>query len=109
MPLLQGTTRTQINITSHDLQKFEVFQMNSNTVDLFLYEKVFQWHTRTHYGLTLHQHCWIQDNQWFYTFIYSDIRDTVKYKEVMKHYQLGPNGGIVTSLNLFATRFDQVG
>uniref|UniRef100_J3S5I4 GPN-loop GTPase n=1 Tax=Crotalus adamanteus TaxID=8729 RepID=J3S5I4_CROAD len=37
-----------------------------------------------------------------------DIRDTVKYKEVMKQYALGPNGGIVTSLNLFATRFDQV-
>ncbi|XRB12300.1 GPN-loop GTPase [Pseudoscourfieldia marina] len=37
-----------------------------------------------------------------------DIRDTVAYKEVMKTYQLGPNGGIVTSLNLFATRFDQV-
>uniref|UniRef100_A0A452RAA3 GPN-loop GTPase n=1 Tax=Ursus americanus TaxID=9643 RepID=A0A452RAA3_URSAM len=27
---------------------------------------------------------------------------------VMKQYGLGPNGGIVTSLNLFATRFDQV-
>ena len=38
----------------------------------------------------------------------TDIRDTVKYKEVMKQYGLGPNGGIVTSLNLFATRFDQV-
>ncbi|XP_062429406.1 GPN-loop GTPase 1 isoform X2 [Rhea pennata] len=38
----------------------------------------------------------------------ADIRDTVKYKEVMKQYGLGPNGGIVTSLNLFATRFDQV-
>uniref|UniRef100_A0ACB8G8E2 GPN-loop GTPase 1 n=1 Tax=Sphaerodactylus townsendi TaxID=933632 RepID=A0ACB8G8E2_9SAUR len=65
-----------------------------------------------------------------------DIRDTVKYKEVMKQYPclirlicwtarttndhlgregvdlhrygLGPNGGIMTSLNLFATRFDQV-
>ncbi|PRP75634.1 AAA ATPase domain-containing protein [Planoprotostelium fungivorum] len=37
-----------------------------------------------------------------------DIRDTVKYKEVMKQYNLGPNGAIVTSLNLFATRFDQV-
>ncbi|XP_008308079.1 GPN-loop GTPase 1 [Cynoglossus semilaevis] len=37
-----------------------------------------------------------------------DIRDTVNYKEVMKQYCLGPNGGIVTSLNLFATRFDQV-
>ena len=38
----------------------------------------------------------------------SDIRDTVNYKEVMKQYGLGPNGGIVTSLNLFSTRFDQV-
>lgn len=37
-----------------------------------------------------------------------DIRDTVNYKEVMKQYQLGPNGGIMTSLNLFSTRFDQV-
>lgn len=37
-----------------------------------------------------------------------DIRDTVKYKDVMKQYSLGPNGGIMTSLNLFATRFDQV-
>lgn len=37
-----------------------------------------------------------------------DIRDTVKYKEVMKQYNLGPNGAIMTSLNLFATRFDQV-
>ena len=38
----------------------------------------------------------------------TDIRDTVNYKEIMKQYGLGPNGGIVTSLNLFATRFDQV-
>eukprot|EP00658_Telonema_sp_P-2_P043872 TRINITY_DN3174_c0_g1_i1.p1 TRINITY_DN3174_c0_g1~~TRINITY_DN3174_c0_g1_i1.p1 ORF type:complete len:341 (-),score=117.82 TRINITY_DN3174_c0_g1_i1:87-1109(-) len=37
-----------------------------------------------------------------------DIRDTVNYKQVMKQYSLGPNGGILTSLNLFATRFDQV-
>lgn len=37
-----------------------------------------------------------------------DIRDTVQYKEVMKQYNLGPNGGIMTSLNLFATKFDQV-
>ncbi|XP_062501715.1 GPN-loop GTPase 1-like [Corticium candelabrum] len=37
-----------------------------------------------------------------------DIRDTVDYKEVMKQYGLGPNGGIVTALNLFSTRFDQV-
>ena len=37
-----------------------------------------------------------------------DIRDTVKYKEVMKQFGLGPNGGIITSLNLFSTRFDQV-
>ncbi|KAI6128110.1 XPA-binding protein 1 [Pisolithus croceorrhizus] len=29
-----------------------------------------------------------------------DIRDTVDYKEVMKQYNLGPNGGILTALNL---------
>ncbi|KAK3070176.1 hypothetical protein LTS18_000119 [Coniosporium uncinatum] len=37
-----------------------------------------------------------------------DIRDSVDYKEVMKQYNLGPNGGILTSLNLFATKIDQV-
>ncbi|KAI8908475.1 hypothetical protein EDD86DRAFT_227162 [Gorgonomyces haynaldii] len=37
-----------------------------------------------------------------------DIRDTVNYKQVMKQYNLGPNGGILTSLNLFTTKFDQV-
>ena len=56
-----------------------------------------------------------------------DICDTVNYKEVMKQYVrgcrmsnrtlsnrlicrygLGPNGGILTSLNLFATRFNNV-
>ncbi|KAI5065173.1 hypothetical protein GOP47_0019868 [Adiantum capillus-veneris] len=37
-----------------------------------------------------------------------DIRDTVNYKNVMKEYNLGPNGGILTSLNLFATKFDEV-
>eukprot|EP00055_Hartaetosiga_balthica_P011385 m.51615 g.51615 ORF g.51615 m.51615 type:complete len:422 (-) comp7572_c0_seq2:957-2222(-) len=37
-----------------------------------------------------------------------DIRETVDYKSVMKNYGLGPNGGIVTSLNLFATKFDEV-
>lgn len=37
-----------------------------------------------------------------------DIRDTVNYKEVMRQYHLGPNGAIMTSLNLFTTRFDQV-
>ena len=37
-----------------------------------------------------------------------DIRDTIDYKEVMKQHKLGPNGAIMTSLNLFATKFDQV-
>lgn len=37
-----------------------------------------------------------------------DIRDTLKYKDVMKQYHLGPNGAILTSLNLFTTKFDQV-
>jgi len=34
-------------------------------------------------------------------------RAQVNYKNVMKQYNLGPNGGILTALNLFATRFDQ--
>jgi GTPase SAR1 family protein len=37
-----------------------------------------------------------------------DIRDTVDYRKVMQEYGLGPNGAIVTALNLFASRFDQV-
>lgn len=37
-----------------------------------------------------------------------DIRDTIDYKEVMKTYKLGPNGGIVTALNLFSTKFQDV-
>lgn len=37
-----------------------------------------------------------------------DIRDTVDYKQVMKEFALGPNGAMITSLNLFATKFDQV-
>ncbi|KAI9836124.1 MAG: hypothetical protein M1837_003458 [Sclerophora amabilis] len=37
-----------------------------------------------------------------------DIRDSVNYKEVMKQYNLGPNGGILTSLNLFTTKIDQI-
>nr|UXY87456.1 ATP/GTP-bp [Cryptomonas sp.] len=37
-----------------------------------------------------------------------DIRDTINYKKIMREYNLGPNGAILTSLNLFATRFDQV-
>ncbi|KDE05124.1 hypothetical protein MVLG_04466 [Microbotryum lychnidis-dioicae p1A1 Lamole] len=37
-----------------------------------------------------------------------DIRDTVDYQKVMQQYNLGPNGGILTALNLFTTKFDQV-
>merc|ERR1711988_1179067 len=37
-----------------------------------------------------------------------DIRDTVNYKTVMKQFNLGPHGGILTALNLFATKFDKV-
>ena len=57
-----------------------------------------------------------------------DIRDTINYQQVMKkyvittqnlltncwialltdRYNLGPNGGILTALNLFTTKFDQV-
>ena len=37
-----------------------------------------------------------------------DIRDSLDYKEVMREYNLGPNGGIMTSLNIFATKIDQI-
>jgi len=37
-----------------------------------------------------------------------DIRDSINYREVMAQYRLGPNGGILTSLNLFATKVDQI-
>jgi len=37
-----------------------------------------------------------------------DIRNTIKIKDVMKNYNLGPNGAILTSLNLFSAQFDQV-
>lgn len=37
-----------------------------------------------------------------------DGQPQVNYKNVMKEYGLGPNGGILTSLNLFTTKFDQV-
>jgi GTPase SAR1 family protein len=36
-----------------------------------------------------------------------DIRDTVKYKEVMISNNLGPNGAILTCLNLFSTNIDK--
>jgi GTPase SAR1 family protein len=37
-----------------------------------------------------------------------DIRDSVNYKKVMEEHRLGPNGAIMTSLNLFTTKVDQV-
>lgn len=37
-----------------------------------------------------------------------DIRDTIKYKQVMESYNLGPNGAIITSLNLFSTNIHKV-
>lgn len=37
-----------------------------------------------------------------------DIRDSINYKKIMTEYGLGPNGAIMTSLNLFSTKIDQV-
>ena len=37
------------------------------------------------------------------------ISDTINYKQVMSEYRLGPNGAIMTSLNLLCTRLNQVG
>ena len=36
-----------------------------------------------------------------------DIRDTVNYKGIMSQYRLGPNGAIMTALNLFAAKVNQ--
>lgn len=35
----------------------------------------------------------------------NDIRSEVNYKDVMSKYSLGPNGAIMTSLNLYAAKF----
>ncbi len=64
-------------------------------------------------GCTVHVHVCTHCGEWVYSActclcVHADIRDSVKYKEVMEQYKLGPNGAIVTSLNLFASRFDQV-
>lgn len=37
-----------------------------------------------------------------------DIRDTINYKDVMKTHGLGPNGSIMTCLNLFSTNIHKV-
>ena len=37
-----------------------------------------------------------------------DIRDTINYKEVMTSHSLGPNGAIMTCLNLFATSIHKI-
>jgi len=37
-----------------------------------------------------------------------DIRDSIVYKDVMKEYGLGPNGGIMTTLNIFSYQFNEV-
>jgi len=37
-----------------------------------------------------------------------DIRDTVKYKDVMIGHGLGPNGAIMTCLNLFSTNIHKI-
>lgn len=36
-----------------------------------------------------------------------DVRQAVDYKQVMKTHGLGPNGAIMTALNLYATKWDQ--
>lgn len=37
-----------------------------------------------------------------------DIRDNVDYKGVMHDYRLGPNGAIMTCMNLFTSKIDQI-
>ncbi|BAM39586.1 XPA binding protein 1 [Theileria orientalis strain Shintoku] len=35
-----------------------------------------------------------------------DIRDSINYRQIMKKYNLGPNGAIMTSLNIFVKGFE---
>ena len=37
-----------------------------------------------------------------------DIRNTINYKELMTSHGLGPNGAIMTALNLYAAKFNEV-
>jgi len=37
-----------------------------------------------------------------------DIKDTIKYKDIMLANGLGPNGAIITCLNLFATNINKI-
>ncbi|KII70738.1 GPN-loop GTPase 1 [Thelohanellus kitauei] len=37
-----------------------------------------------------------------------DIRESVKYKDVMRDYKLGPNGAIMTSLNIYCTHLSSL-
>eukprot|EP00762_Andalucia_godoyi_P003623 ANDGO_00748.mRNA.1 GPN-loop GTPase 1 len=37
-----------------------------------------------------------------------DIRQSIDYKSVMKQYELGPNGAIMTCLNLFGTKMHEL-
>eukprot|EP00835_Amoeboradix_gromovi_P002659 NODE_155_length_16773_cov_0.488785.p7 type:complete len:282 gc:universal NODE_155_length_16773_cov_0.488785:6345-7190(+) len=37
-----------------------------------------------------------------------DIRDTIDYMKLMEDYSLGPNGAIMTSLNLLCTKFHDI-
>ncbi|KII62080.1 GPN-loop GTPase 1 [Thelohanellus kitauei] len=37
-----------------------------------------------------------------------DIRESVKYKDVMRYYKLGPNGAIMTSLNMYCTQLSSL-
>jgi hypothetical protein len=40
--------------------------------------------------------------------VHLDIRRNVDYIDIMKSYGLGPNGAIVTALNIYATKIDQI-
>jgi len=37
-----------------------------------------------------------------------DIRDAIDYQKLITENQLGPNGAIITALNLFVTKLDQL-
>jgi hypothetical protein len=37
-----------------------------------------------------------------------DIRETYEYKKVMKEFKLGPNGAILTALNLYTSQPERI-
>lgn len=58
-------------------------------------------------GVKAEVHCFIWDDLKPSSYLLG-IRHHLEYTNASCRYNLGPNGGILTALNLFTTKFDQV-